>query len=127
MMGHQAGNAIASANAAQKAGAVKRVKPGVGHHRSIPDVVQPGRRYQGTIGQPKSVGNMLRPVSNTLDMPPPSRQFGQVPLGKNPRISGRYHGFEPMRSDKQDGTWCRTCRAWCLTTSGAWPDAWPDE
>jgi hypothetical protein len=118
-MSHQAGNAIASTNPAQKTGTIERVKPGVGHRRPIPDVVQPGRRYQGTIGQPKSLSNMLRPVPNTLDMPPPSRQFGQAPLGKNPRISGRHHGFEAMRSNQQENTWCRACRAWCLTTSGA--------
>jgi len=110
-MSHQPGNAITSTDPAQKAGTVKRVKPSVGHSRSIPDVVQPGRRYQGTIGQPKSLSNMLRPVPNTLDMPPPSRQLSQVPLGENTRISGRYHGFEPMRSNKQDNTRCRTCRA----------------
>jgi len=39
MMGHQAGNAIASTDPAQKAGAVEWVKPGVGHRRPIPDVV----------------------------------------------------------------------------------------
>jgi hypothetical protein len=111
MMSHQAGNAIASTDPAQKPGTVERVKPGVGHSRPIPDVVQPGRRYQGTIGQPKSLSNMLRPAPNTLNMPPPPRQFGQVPLGENPRISSRYHGVEPMRSNKQDNTWCRTCRA----------------
>ena len=116
MMGHQAGNAIASTDPAQEAGTVQRVKPGVGHSRPIPDVVQPGRRYQGTIGQPKSPSNMLGPVPNTLDMSPPSRQLGQVPLGENPRISGRYHGFEPRRSNQQDNTWWR---AWWLTTSGA--------
>src|SRR5262249_58962238 len=111
MMSHQAGNAIASTDPAQKAGTVKRVKPGVGHSRPVPNVVQPGRRYQGTIGQPKSLSNMLRPVPNALDMPPPSRQFGQIPLGEDPRVSGRYHGSEPTRSIKQDSTWCRACRA----------------
>jgi len=111
MMSHQAGNAIVSTDPAQQAGAIERVKSGVGHSRSIPDVVQPGRRYQGTIGQPKSLSNMLRPVPNTLDMAPPSRQFGQVPLSENPRISRRYHGFEPMRSNKQDNTRCRIRRA----------------
>jgi hypothetical protein len=110
MMSHQAGNAIASTDPAQKAGTIERVKSGVSHSGPIPDVVQPGRRYQGTIGQPKSLSNMLGPVPNTLDMPPPSRQFGQVPFGENPRISGRYHGFEPMRSNKQDDTWCWACR-----------------
>src|SRR5215472_2858665 len=114
MMSHQAGNAIANTDPAQQAGTIERVKSGVGHSRSIPDVVQPGRRYQGTIGQPKSLSDMLRPVSNTLDMPPPPRQFSQVPLGEHPRTSGRYHGFEPMRSNKQDNTLRRTCRTWCL-------------
>jgi len=114
MMRHQAGNAITSTDPAQKAGAVERVKSGVSHSRSIPDVVQPGRRYQSTIGQPKSLSNMLRPVPYTLDMPPPSRQLGRVPLGENPRISGRYHGFDPRRSNKQGNTWYRTCRAWYL-------------
>jgi hypothetical protein len=103
MMSHQAGEAIASTDPAQKAGTVKRVKPGVGHRRPIPDVVQPGRRHQGTIGQPKSLSNLLRPAPNTLDMPPASRQLGQAPLGDNPRISGRYHPSKPMRSNKQDG------------------------
>jgi hypothetical protein len=97
MMGHQAGNAIASTDPAQKAGTVERVEPSVGHRRAVPDVMQPGRRYQGTISQPKSLSNTLRPVPNTLDMPPPSRQLGQTALGQNPRISGRHHGFEPMR------------------------------
>ena len=87
------------------------MKPGVSYRRPVPDVVQPGRRYQGTIGQPESLSNMFRPVPNTLDMPPPSRQLGQVPLGENPRISGRYHGFELRRSIKQHKTWCRTGRA----------------
>jgi hypothetical protein len=119
MMSHQAGNTIASTDPAQKAGTVKRVKPGVSHRRPIPDVVQPGRRDQGTIGQPKNLSNMLCLVPNTLDMPPPSRQFGQVPLSENPRASGRYHGFEAMRSNQQENTWCRACRAGCLTTSGA--------
>src|SRR5690242_9672730 len=114
MMGHQAGNAIASTNPAQKAGTVKRVKPSIGHSRPVPDVMQPGRRYQGTIGQPKSLSNMLRPAPNTLDMPPPSMQFGQASLGENPRISSRYHGAEPMRSNKQDKTWGRTRHAWRL-------------
>jgi hypothetical protein len=50
---------------------------------------------------------MLRPVPNALDMPPPSRQFSQTPLGENLRVSGRYHGSEPMRSIKQDSTRCR--------------------
>jgi hypothetical protein len=118
MMSNQAGNAIASTDPAQKAGTVERVKPGVGHARPIPDVVQPGRRYQGTIGQPKSLSNLLRLVPNTLDMPPPARQSGQVPLGENPRISGRNHGFEPMRSNKQDKAWCRTSRVWCLAPAG---------
>jgi hypothetical protein len=113
MMSHQAGNAIASTDPAQKAGTVKRVKPSVGHRRPIPDVVQPGRRYQRTIGQSKSLSNMLCPVPNTLNMPPPSRQFSQAPLGENPRISSRHHSFEPMRSNDPDA-WCRTCRAWCL-------------
>src|SRR5215470_15013239 len=103
MMSHQAGNAIANTDPAQQAGTIERVKSGVGHSRSIPDVVQPGCRYQSTIGQPKSLSNMLRPVPNTLDMAPPSRQFGQVPLGENPRISSRYHGFEPMRSNTASG------------------------
>ena len=111
MMGHQAGNAITSTNPAQQTGTIERMKPSVGHSRSIPNVVQPGRRYKGTIGQPKSLSNMLRPVPNALDMPPPSRQFSQIPLGKNPRVSGRYHGSEPMRTIKQDSTWCRACRA----------------
>jgi hypothetical protein len=111
-MGHQARNAFASTDPAQKAGTVERVKPGVGHRRPVPDVVQPGRRCQGTIGQPKSLSNMLGPPPNTLDMPPPSRQFGQAPLGENPRVSGRYHGFEPMRSNKQDNACFRTCPAW---------------
>jgi hypothetical protein len=106
MMSHQAGNTIASTDPAQKAGTVQRVKPGVGHRRPIPDVVQPRRRHQGTIGQPKSLSNLLRPVPNTLDMPP-SRQLSQAPAGENPRISRRYHGFEPMRGNKQDSTWCR--------------------
>src|SRR5262245_32449933 len=105
MMSHQAGNAIASTDPAQKTGTVERVKSGVGHSRPIPDVMQPGRRYQGTIGQPKSLSNVLGPVPNTLDMPPPSRQVGQIPPGEHPRISGRYHGFEPMRGNKQDNTW----------------------
>jgi hypothetical protein len=39
MMSHQAGNAIAHTDPAQKAGAVKRLKSGVGHSRPIPDVV----------------------------------------------------------------------------------------
>jgi hypothetical protein len=73
MMGHQAGHAIASADPAQKAGTIQRMKPGVGYRRPIPDVVQPGSHYQGTIGQPKGLSNMLGPVPNTLDMPPPSR------------------------------------------------------
>jgi hypothetical protein len=107
MMGHQARNAIVSTDPAQKAGTVKRVKSGVGHSRPVPDVVQPGRRYQATIGQPKSLSNPLRPVPNTLHMPPPSRQLGQAPLGENPRISGRHHGFEPMRGNEQEDTWCR--------------------
>jgi hypothetical protein len=98
MMSHQAGNAIASIDPAQKAGTVERMKSGVGHCRSVPDVVQPSRGYQGTIGQTKSLSNMLRPVPNTLHMPPPARQSGQVPLGENPRISGRNHDLEPMRS-----------------------------
>jgi hypothetical protein len=119
MMSYQAGNAIANTNPAQKAGTVERVKSGVGHSRSISDVVQPGRRYQSTIGQPKSLSNMLRPVPNTLNMPPPSRQFGQVPLGENPRISGRYHSFEPMRSSKENNTWCQAWRAWCLAPISA--------
>jgi len=127
MMSHQAGNAIASTDPAQKAGTVKRVKPSVGHSRPVPNVVQPSRRYQGTIGQPKSLSNTLRPAPDTLDMPPPSRQFGQVPLGENPRVNGRHHGFEPMRSKEQDDAGCWACRAWCLTTSGVLPDAWPDE
>ena len=71
MMGHQAGYAFASTDPAQKAGTVKRVEPSVGHRRPVPDVVQPGRCYQGTIGQPKSLRDMLRPAPNTLDMPPP--------------------------------------------------------
>src|SRR5262245_47264663 len=100
MMGHQARNTITSTDPAQKAGTVQWVKPSVGHSRSVPDVVQPRRRYQGTIGQPKSLSNMLRPVPNTLDMPPPSRQFGQVPLGENPRVNSRHHGFEPTRTNK---------------------------
>jgi hypothetical protein len=104
MMSHQAGNAIISTHPAQKTGTVQRVKPGVGHRRPIPDVVQPGCRYQGAIGQPKSLSNMLRPVPNALDMPPPPRQFGQVLLGENPRIGVRYHGFEPMKRNKQDST-----------------------
>jgi len=111
MMSHQAGNAIASTDPAQQAGTIERVKSGVGHSSSIPDVVQPGCRYESTIGQPKSLSNMLRPVPNALDMPPPSGQFSQIPLGKNPRVSGRYHGSEPMRSIKQDSTRCRACRA----------------
>jgi hypothetical protein len=102
MMSHQAGNAIASTDPAQKAGTIERVKPSVGHRRPVADVVQPGRRYKGTIGQPESLSNMLRPVPNTLDMPPPSRQFGQAPLGENQRINDRHHGFEPMRSNEQD-------------------------
>ena len=96
MMSHQTSDAIASTDPTQKAGTVERVKSSVDHSRSIPDIVQPGCRYQGTIGQPKSLSNLLCPVSNTLDMPPPSRQVGQIPLGENARISGRYHGFEPM-------------------------------
>jgi hypothetical protein len=123
MMSHQAGNAIASTDPAQKAGTVKRVKPSVSHRRPIPDVVQPGSRYQGTIGQPKSLSNLLRPVPNTLDMPPSSRQFDQAPLGENPRVNSRHHGFEPMRSNEQGNAQCRTGQAWCLATSGAWPDA----
>jgi hypothetical protein len=111
MMGHQTGKTITSTNPAQKTGTIERMKPSVGHSRSVPNVVQPGRRYKGTIGQSKSLGNMLRPVPNALDMPPPSRQFSQIPLGENPRVSGRYHGSEPMRSIKQDSAWCRACRA----------------
>ena len=101
MMGHQAGNTIASTDPAQKAGTVQGVKPSLGHRRPVPDVVQPGRRYQGTIGQPESLSNTLCPVPNTLDMPPPSRQLGQIALGQNPRISGRHHGFEPYEKDGQ--------------------------
>src|SRR5262249_15159465 len=128
MMSHQAGNAIASTDPAQKAGTVKRVKSSVGHSRPVPDVVQPGRRYQGTIGQPKSLSNMLCPVPNTLNMPPPSRQFGQVPLGENPRVNGRYHDFELMRSNEQEGQRIvLDLPGLCLTTSGAWSDAWPNE
>ena len=103
-MGHQAGNAITSTDLAQKTGTIERMKPSVGHSRSIPNVVQPGGRYQGTISQPKSLSDVLRPVSNALDMPPPSRQFGQMPLGENSRVSGRYHGSEPMRTIKRDTT-----------------------
>jgi hypothetical protein len=73
MMSHQAGDAIISPDPAQKAGAIERMKPSVGHSRSIPDVVQPGRRYQSTIGQTKSLSNMFRLVPNALDVPPPSR------------------------------------------------------
>ena len=80
MMSHQAGDAITSPDPAQKAGTIERMKPSVGHSRSIPNVVQPGRRYQSTIGQTKSLSNMLRPVTNALHMPPPSRQVGQAPL-----------------------------------------------
>ena len=111
MMSYQAGNAIANTNPAQKAGTVERVKSGVGHSRSISDVVQPGRRYQSTIGQTKSLSNMPRPVTNALDMPPPSRQFGQTPLGESPRVSGRYHGSEPTRNLKKDSTRRQTCQA----------------
>jgi hypothetical protein len=100
MMGHQTCNAITSTNPAQQTGTIERMKPSVGHSRSIPNVVQPGRRYKGTIGQPKSLSNMLRPVPNALDMAPPPRQLGQIPLSQNPRVSGRYHGSEPMRSIK---------------------------
>jgi len=73
MMSHQADNAITNTDPAQKASTIERVKPGVGDSRSIPNVVQPGRRYQGTIGQPKSLSNLLRPVSNALYMPPAAR------------------------------------------------------
>jgi len=119
MMSHQAGNAIANTDPAQQAGTIERVKSGVGHSRSIPDVVQPGRRYQGTIGQPKSLSNMLRPVPNTLNMPPPSRQFGQAPLGENPRVNSRHHGFEPMRGNS------RTTHSAGLARLGALPPAAP--
>jgi len=123
MIPHQAGNAITSTDPAQKAGAVERVKFGISHSRSIPDVVQPGRRYQSTIGQPKSLSNMLRPVPYTLDILPPSRQLGQVPLGENPRISGRYHGVEPRRSNQQGNTRCQASGLVPGPMPG--PDAWP--
>ena len=86
------------------------MKPSVGHSRSIPDVVQPGRRYQSTIGQTKSLRNMLRPVPNALDMLPSSRQFGQAPLSESPRVSGRYHGSKPTRNNKDDSTQRLTTR-----------------
>jgi hypothetical protein len=76
MMGHQTSDAVTSTNPAQKASTIERVKTSVSHSRSIPNVVQPGRRYQGTIVQPKNLSNMLRPVPYGLDMPPPLRQFG---------------------------------------------------
>src|SRR5215472_14260277 len=111
MISHQAGDAITSPDPAQKAGTIERMKPSAGHSRSIPNVMQPGRRYQSTIGQTKSLSNMLRPVTNALDMPPSSRQFGQTPLGESPRVSGRYHGSEPTRNLKTDSTRHQTCQA----------------
>jgi hypothetical protein len=101
MMGHQASDSITGTNPAQKAATIERMKPCVGHVRAIPNVVQPGRRYQGIIGQPKSLSNVLCPVPNTLDMAPPSRQLAQIPLGQDPRVGGRYHGSEPTRSIKE--------------------------
>jgi hypothetical protein len=113
MMSHQAGDAITSPDPAQKAGTIERMKSSVGHSSSVPDVVQPGRRYQSTAGQTKSLSNMLRPVPNALDMPPPSRQFGQAPLGESPRVGGRYHSSEPTRNIQEHSARRRTCRAGC--------------
>jgi hypothetical protein len=118
MMSHQAGDAITSPDPTQKAGTIDRMKPRIGHSRSIPNVVQPRRRYQNTIGQTKSLSNMLRPVPNALDMLPPPRQFGQAPLGESPRVSGRYHSSKPTRNIKEDITRRRTCRAECMPGRG---------
>src|SRR5262249_36077638 len=103
MMGHQTGDAVTSTNPAQKASTIERVKPGVGHSRSIANVVQPGRRYQSAIVQLKSLSNMLRPVSNALDMPPAERQPGQMPLSERFRVTNRHHSSERRcyHNDKQ--------------------------
>src|SRR4029077_12304833 len=49
----QASHALTSTDPAQEPGSVQRMKPRVSHSRSVPDVMQPGRSHQGTIGTTK--------------------------------------------------------------------------